>query len=142
MSQGRPWVKYLALGCGGVIVLLVGFVAAVFFAVGRLTAAPEQVTRDFLAATTRGDLAAAHAHFSAPLKDEQPLAELQAAAAATPSFYRVADISFSERSIDTSKATLKGTARLQAGTEVPVSFTLVREQDTWRLLAYHLGADD
>ena len=39
-------------------------------------------------------------------------------------------------------ATLAGTATLAAGTEVPVSFTLVREQDTWRLLAYRLGVDD
>jgi len=142
MAQGRPWVKYVALGCGGIVVLLVTFVAVVFFAVGRLTAAPEQVTRDFLAATSRGDFASAHDYFSAPLKEEQPLSELEAAAAATPSMYRIADVSFSDRAIDTSKATLKGTARLHAGTEVPVSFTLVREQDTWRLLAYHLGADD
>lgn len=142
MAQGRPWLKYVALGCGGMIVLGVAFVAAVFFAVGRLTAAPEQATRDFLAATTRGDFVAAHGHFSVPLKEEQPLSELEAAAAASPSLYTIADVSFSERSIDTSKATLKGTATLQAGTREPVSFTLVREQDTWRLLAYHLGGDD
>jgi len=142
MSQGRPWVKYVALGCGGIIVLVVAFVALTFFAVGRLTAAPEQATREFLAATTRGDFAAAHGYFSTPLKEEQPLAELEAAAAASPSLYKVADVSFTERSIDTTKATLKGSARLTAGTEVPVSFTLVREQDTWRLLSYHLGGDD
>lgn len=142
MEAGRPWVKYVAMGCGGLLLLVATGIAVIFFAVGRLTAAPEQVVRDFLAATTRGDFAEAHAHFAAPLKDTQPLAALEAAARETPSIFTVADLSFSDRSIDMKGATLAGTATLVAGTQVPVSFTLVREQDTWRLLAYRLGVDD
>lgn len=142
MSQARPWVKYVAMACGGLVVVAGALVAVVFFAVSRLTAAPEQVTREFLQATSRGDFTAAHGYFSAPLKDQQPIALLEAAAAATPSMFDVVEVSFHSRAIDTSKATLAGTARLRAGTEVPASFTLVREQGTWRLLAYHLGADD
>jgi len=142
MESGRPWVKYVAIGCGGLLVLVATSVAVIFFAVARLTAAPEQVARDFLAATTRGDFAAAHAHFAAPLKDTQSLAALEAAARETPSIFKVADLSFSDRSIDMKGATLAGTATLVAGTELPVSFTLVRERDTWRLLAYRLGVDD
>lgn len=142
MAAARPWVKYLALGCGGLLVLAVAVVAVIFVTVSRLTAAPEQVAREFLAATTRGDFAAAHAYFAAPLKEKQPLPALEAVARETPSIFRVTDVSFSNRSIDMQGATLAGTATLAAGTQLPVSFTLVREGDTWRLLAYHLGADD
>lgn len=142
MAADRPWGKYVAIGCGSLVVLVGMFVAVLFFTVGRLTAGPEAVVRDFVAATSRGDFAAAHAHFSAPLKDQQPLAALETAARQAPSLYKVTDLSFSDRSIDTKGATLAGTATLAAGTEVPVSFTLVREQDTWRLLAYRLGAAD
>jgi hypothetical protein len=142
MEAGRPWVKYVAIGCGGLVVLVATAIAVVFFAVARLTAAPEQVARDFVAATSRGDFAAAHAHFAAPLKDKQSVAALEAAARETPSIFKVADLSFSDRSIDMQGATLAGTATLVAGTQVPVSFTLVRERDTWRLLAYRLGVDD
>lgn len=142
MTARRPWVKYVAIGCASVMVLVAGFVAVVFFTVSRLTAGPEQVARDFVAATTRGDFAAAHTHFSAPLKDKQPLAALEQAAREAPSLYAVTDLSFTDRSIDMKGATLAGTATLAAGTTVPVSFTLVREQDAWRLLAYRFGADD
>jgi len=33
-------------------------------------------------------------------------------------------------------------ATLAAGTQVPVSFHLVREKDAWKLISYHLGSKD
>ena len=92
MAAARPWVKYLALGCGGLLVVAVAVVAVIFVTVSRLTAAPEQVARDFLAATSRGDFAAAHAYFAAPLKEKQPLSALEAVARETPSIFKVADV--------------------------------------------------
>lgn len=142
MSNGRSWLKWVGIGCGGVLVLLGAFIAVVFFVVGRATAEPEKVARAFVEATTRGDLAAAHALYSAPLKDKQTLEQLQAAARATPSLYKVSDLSFSSRSVDGNGAEFKGTATLSTGTEVPCRFKLVREQDSWRLIAYNLGDDE
>ncbi|MCL4849673.1 MAG: hypothetical protein KJ066_24240 [Acidobacteria bacterium] len=140
MDQRRPWLKWVGLGCGGLLLLVVVFVVVVFVVVRSLTAGPEQVARDFLAAAARGDHAEAHEHFSAPLKDAQPLEAFTAAVRANPSLFDVVDTTFSERSIDLAGAKLAGTARLRAGTEVPVSFTLAREGDTWKLLSYHLGS--
>lgn len=139
---GTSWWKWVGIGCGGALVLLVAFIAVVFFVVGRATAEPEKVARAFVEATTRGDFAAAHDLYSAPLKERQTLAQLEAAAAATPALYKVSDLSFSSRSVDQAGAEFEGTATLVAGTTVPCRFKLVRENDTWRLIAYNLGSDD
>ena len=143
MAASRPWLKYLGIGCGGGIVLVAALVAIIFFVVGRATAEPERVVQEFLAAAAAGDYEKAHGYFSAPLKESQPLEALVAAAKARPSLFAVAETSFTSRSIDGSAiATLEGTATLKAGTTVPVSFSLTRENGAWKLLGYHLGSRD
>lgn len=142
MAATRPWLKYVAIGCGGLIVLAVALVAAIFFAVGRLTAEPERVVGEFLTATAAGDYAKAHQYFSVPLKEAQPLDAFTASVRARPSLFAVEDTSFSNRSIDLSGAKLEGTATLRSGTKVPVSFSLVQDNGAWRLIAYHVGSKD
>lgn len=143
MAGTRSWLKYGAIGCGGVIVIAVALVAVIFFTVGRMTAEPERVAREFLAAAAAGDYARAHGHFSVPLKEAQPLEAFSASVKARPSLFDVADTSFTSRSIDeASIAKLEGTATLKAGTTVPVSFSLTRENDAWKLLGYRIGSDD
>lgn len=136
----RSWLKYVGIGCGGLLLVVVAFVAVTFFAVSRLTAEPERVAREFLDAVAAGDYEQAHAHFSAPLKEAQPLDTFTAAVRARPTMFDVADTSFTSRSIDMSVAKLEGTVTLRAGTRLPVSFSLVQENGRWVLLAYNLGA--
>jgi hypothetical protein len=112
----------------------------IFFVVQRMTAEPEQVARDFIAQAGAGDYAAAHAHFSAPLKQVQPLESFAAEAQANAMFFKVTDMSFNQRSVDQAGAELAGVATLESGTEVPVSFKLVREKGSWKLLGYHIGS--
>lgn len=136
------WLKYTGIGCGILVVVAMAFGAAVFFTVGRLTAEPEKVAEGFLAAMAAGDHERAHGAFSAPLKDAQPLAELVATAEANPSLFDVVDTTFSSRSIDAATgAKLEGNATLRAGTRVPISFHLVKENDSWKILAYHFGTE-
>lgn len=133
-------LKHIAIGCGGIVVVVVAVVAVVLFLVTRLTAEPERVAREFVDRAAAGDYAAAHDYFSVPLKESQPLEVFEAAVRANPSLFAVQDLSFNERGIDTSGATLSGTATLAAGTEVPVSFHLVQENDAWKLLSYSIGS--
>lgn len=140
MPQERSWVKWVVIGCGGLILLAIAGGVGAFFMVTMLTAGPEQAARDFLAAAAAADYARAHDHFSVPLKESQPLEEFTAAVKATPSLFDIADLSFTERSIDTAGAKLSGTATLRAGTTVPVSFTFGKENDEWKLLGYTLGS--
>jgi hypothetical protein len=143
MSGSRNWLKWLGIGCGGLIVLVVVFVVVILLVVKQATAGPEEVVRGFVTAAAAGDYARAHDAFSAPLKDQQSLETFTAAVRANPSLFSVKDLSFSDRSIDlTEGAKLAGTATLASGTQVPVSFQLVKEKDAWKLISYHLGPKD
>ena len=137
------WWKYVAIGCGVLLVGGIVFGTALFFGVKKLTAEPERVAREFLDAAAAGDFERAHDCFSAPLKESQPLAELAAAVEANPSLFDVVDTTFTNRSLDASSgARLEGTVTLRSGTHLPASFHLVKEKDSWKLLAYHLGSTD
>ncbi|MGQ0735835.1 MAG: hypothetical protein ACT4QD_19550, partial [Acidobacteriota bacterium] len=54
--------------------------------------------------------------------------------------FDVTDVSFTNRSVDTSGAELAGTVTLRVGTEMPASFKLVRENDVWKLISYNIGS--
>lgn len=132
--------RWIALGCGGLVVLVALFAAVMFFVVKKATAGPEEVVKQFLAAAAAGDYAAAHECFSVPLKEAQPLAEFTAAAEQNPSLFQVTDTTFNERSVDLSGAKLAGTVTLAAGTEVPADFSLAKENGAWKLIGYHIGS--
>lgn len=134
------WVKWVALGCGGMVLLVAVVVAAGFFVVMRTTAEPEKVVDSFLAAAARGDYEAAHDYFAAPLKEVQPLEEFVAGVKANPSLFRIVDTTFTSRSRDLHGAEFEGTVKLETGTQIPVSFRLVKENETWKLIGYNLGS--
>jgi hypothetical protein len=138
----KPWGRWIALGCVGLVVLAALFAALMFFVVKKATAGPEEVVRQFLAAAAAGDYAKAHGFFSAPLKEAQPLADFIASAEANPTLFAVTDTTFNERSVDLGGARLSGTVTLTAGTKVPAQFDLAKENDTWKLIGYHIGQGD
>ena len=133
------WGRWIALGCGALVVLVGLFVVLMVFVVKRATAGPEEVVHQFLTAAAAGDYAAAHEFFSAPLKEAQPLDKFTAIATANPSLFQVKDTTFNDRSVDLSGAKLAGTVTLEAGTQVPASFELVKENGAWKLLGYRIG---
>lgn len=136
----KQWIRWVALGCGSLIVLVVAFVLIITFVVKKATAGPESVIQEFLAAAAAQDYEAAHDHFSAPLKQAQPLEDFTRSAQQNAILFAVKETTFNNRSVDTTGAKLSGTVTLEAGTEVPASFELVRENGAWKLMAYHLGS--
>ena len=132
----RRWVR--TAGIAALVVAVLG--GLIFFVVLRMTAEPEQVVRDFLAQAGAGDYAAAHDHFSAPLKQVQSLEPFSAAVEANSMFFQVTDLSFNQRSINQAGAELAGTVTLASGTVVPAYFILVREGESWKLIEYHIGS--
>lgn len=134
------WIKWVALGCFGLILLAALLGGGIWWGVMKATEGPETVAKEFLAAAAAGDYEKAHDYFSAPLKEVQPLEQFRAAASSQASLFAVTDTTFSNRSVDTSGAELEGTVTLESGTELPATFKLVKENGEWKLLAYHLGS--
>lgn len=134
-----PWGRWIALGCGGLVVLLALFAAVMFFIVKKATTGPEEVVHQFLTAAAAGDYATAHDFFSAPLKEAQPLAEFTAAVEANPGLFQVTDTTFNDRSVDLNGAKLAGTVTIASG-KVPAEFKLVKENGVWKLIGYHIGS--
>ena len=139
-EKGRPWIRWILMGCGGLGVLLIVFVVVILLVVKQATAEPEKVVRTFLTEAAAGNLEAAHECFSAPLKEAQPFDQFAAGVNANRHLFNVADTSFTERSVDMQGAKLAGTVTLASGTEVPCSFELVRENETWKLISYNIGS--
>lgn len=139
-KSSTSWIKWAVLGCGGLLVVFVVVIVGIFWVVGQATSGPEEVIHAFLKAAGDGDYATAHNYFSAPLKEVQSLEDFSAAAEAHPMFFKVTDTTFNNRSVNTSGAELSGTATLEAGTEVPASFKLVKENGEWKLISYQIGS--
>jgi hypothetical protein len=138
-GSGKGWIKWVAMGCGCLVVLAAAFAVGMFFVVKKATAGPEAAVHAFLSSAGKGDYQAAWDHFSAPLKEAQPFDQFEAAAKAQPFLFKVRDTTFNNRSVNTSGAEFSGTLTLEAGTEVPASFKLVQENGEWKLIAYHIG---
>jgi hypothetical protein len=139
-EKGRPWIRWILIGCGGLTALLIVFVVVIVLVVKQATAEPEKVVRTFLTEAAAGNLEAAYDCFSAPLEEAQPFDQFAAGVNANRQLFDVADTSFTSRSVDMSGAEFEGTLTLASGTEIPCSFKLVRENDTWKLIAYNIGS--
>lgn len=139
-NSGTPkWIFWAAGGCGCLLLGIAVLGAAIFFFVKTLTAEPEKVVVEFLAAAGRGDGPAAYAHFSEALVAAQSYDDFAANVMSSPHLFQVTDLSYNSRNVDLEGAHLKGTATLQNGAEVPVSFDLIKVDDTWKLLNYQIG---
>lgn len=136
----KGWIKWVACGCVVAVLLLAGFIAAIFFTVQKATAGPEEAVQGFIAAAKAGDYQKAHDYFSVPLKEVQPYEDFVAAAEQNSSFFKITDTSFTNRSIDMNGAEFSGNVTLESGTTVPAQFELVRENDQWKLISYNIGS--
>ncbi len=137
--MGR-WLKWVGIGCGGLLVLCIVFGIGVYFIVRTASAGPEQVVQEFLSAAGAGDADRAYVCFSAPLKEVQPLEKFRATVTAHPTLFSVTDTSFTERTVNLTTAKLAGTATLKSGTHMRMSFGLTKENGAWKLTAYHIGS--
>lgn len=138
-SPKKNWLPWAIGGCGCLILVAIGFGVMLFLGVKAATAGPEEVATAFLEAAGRGDTQAAYAHFSVPLQAAQSYDEFAAGVSNNPHLFQVASTSYTNRSLDLSGAELAGTATLTAGTEVPISFSFVKENDVWKLMGYNIG---
>jgi hypothetical protein len=141
IAPGKSWIRRMARRAGIVIATVAALVLGVSVVVRIATTGPEEAVHGFLTAAGNGNYSAAYDYFSAPLKQEQSLAEFSAQAQANSLFLQVKDTTFNNRSIETgSGAKLAGSVTLETGTEVPAMFRLVKENGKWKLIGYRIGS--
>jgi hypothetical protein len=56
----------------------------------------------------------------------------------TPALVHVTDESFSSRTVNNGQGELVGTLNLEGGGKLPIEIRLVKENDDWKILAYHV----
>ncbi|MCB1042733.1 MAG: hypothetical protein KDC35_07330 [Acidobacteria bacterium] len=131
-----PWVVG---GCGCALVAVVGFVAAIFFGVLKMTEAPEAVTRQFANHLASGEFPQAYELFSPALKREQSYEAFETMMLANSELLQIVDLTFTSRNRDNNVTSFKGTAELVSGTDIPAEFELVEINGAWLLTRYSLG---
>ena len=136
-AEPKPKKKWLWLK------ILVGF--AVFIAI-TITVAfwatsgmVDTIDRQ-LAAIKRGDMQAAYAENAITLRDRISLADFEAFVKRYSVLHRNAGRTFTNRSLQGAGGEVKGTLTDDRGAVMPVQYHLVKENDTWRILAINLGA--
>lgn len=136
----RSWGKWVLLGCVALILIFGAIGGAIWWGVSKATEGPETTVRAFITGVSSGDVAAAHATFSVPLKEIQSEEQLAAMMRENPAFFAIKDVSFNNRSIDQNGAELSGNVTLESGTTLPAEFKCVRENGDWKLIAWHFGS--
>lgn len=142
-QPNRGWIKWVLIGCGVLVLLVIGFIALVgggiFYGIKKATAEPERVVKSFLASAASGDYQAAHDHFSSALKQEQPYEQFAEAAQANQRLFKVKDTTFSNRNMSGDEVKFSGSLELEDGSSVPASFSLIRENGQWKLISYNIS---
>jgi hypothetical protein len=126
---------WVGIGCGGLLLvgLLIGAGIGLMVYKGvQMFQAPD---------VKAGNLDAAHARLTPEYQAEVTKEELQAFAAAHPSFGQNADTTFNNRSMQNDTATFGGSLRSSSGESEPTTFKLVQQAGVWKISDIEVGGE-
>lgn len=127
--------KWVALGVGIFIALFIG----IFFLVMRLTHPYVDIVETQRAALEGADRTAAYATLSLTARDEISEGDFIAMMDGLGVWKQSGSYSFSSRQIENGVGRLTGTYTRDDGAVVPVTFVIVNEQDTLRIISFRFG---
>lgn len=123
--------KILLMVIGGIVLVIVGFIAVVFF----LTDEAADGANELLAQLAAGDVRGAYDAAAPQLRERQSF-EAFADATASLGLERFADASWTSREITSDRATVEGTVTLTDGNEVDMRVELVETDDVWQVATF------
>jgi hypothetical protein len=145
VKEGRSPLLWIALGCGGVLLLVVVvFVLGIVGVVGLpflMTRAPVQAAEAHLGDIRRGDLPGAHARLSEAYKTQVSRENFEAFVARHSALKDNATVGFSSRSVHNDTADLAGRLVGSSGTQEEMSIHLVREGGVWKVGGLEVSGD-
>ncbi|WP_128892602.1 hypothetical protein [Erythrobacter sp. HKB08] len=129
----KTWHK-VVLGIGAGIAVIALLVGAIFWATSGVTDAADE----FFAAAGEGDYEAAHALTSKDLQRTLSAEGLQQYLERN-GLDEVTDTSWSSRSIENDIGTVEGSVTTASGAKIPITLSLVKEGEDWRITFIERG---
>jgi hypothetical protein len=126
----KTWVKVVL----GIFVFIVFVVVLALWATSGLG---EVVDRHF-ASIKAGDTVAAYADLSVAARQTTSMEDFKAMLTRNPALAQVTGASWDSREIKNGQGTLDGMLEIQGGGKLPIEVRLVKENDQWKILAYHV----
>ena len=141
-KQGRGPLFWVLTGCGGCLLAIVLFVAAIGGGVWMMTQGPAEDTRAQLERIGAGQLDAAYAELAESYQARLSREQFEALVAAHPALQGYAESTFNSRSVENDTARLAGSLSSASGGVEPVRIELVKERGQWRITSIRFGIDD
>jgi len=126
----KTWKK---VGLGFVV-----FIVAVFMLASWATSGLSDVVDHHFAAVKSGDTVGAYGDLSVAARQQTSMDDFNTMLKGMPALTQVMATSWDSREINNGQGALKGTLELQGGGKLPIEVTLVKENDQWKILSYHV----
>lgn len=130
-------LKVLLMVIGGIVLVIVGFIAVVFF----LTDEAADGANELFAQLATGDVRGAYDATAPQLRERQSF-EAFADATASLGLERFAEASWTNREITSDRATVEGTVTLTDGSEVDLRVALVDIDGVWQVATFSSPTTD
>ena len=138
MAETKTILKWVGIGCGGMVLLAALGVASCLFFIKGVTDEPADRSHQFFAHLRANDLVQAHAMMSPEYQATHPLPKFQQSVALLPPLVMQADSTLTNRSVSNGSATMGGFLTTPQG-NVPVSVTLSHRADVWYITSVTLA---
>ena len=138
-----PWF-WVALGCGGLLLLMLLALAGIGFVIYKAKGAmqaPVDEVKAQLADVKAGNLDQAYARLAPAYQVDVSKEEFQAFAGKHVTFAQNADTTFNNRSIANGVASISGSLRSVSGESEDASFKLQKQGDAWKVSAIEVDGD-
>jgi len=126
----KTWKKVLL----GIVLFIVAVVALALF----MTSGLDKPVQHHFAALRAGDVIGAYSDLSIAARQQTSLDDFKAMLTNNPGLTHVTDESFSSRETNNGQGQLVGTLDIEGGGKLPIEIRLVKENDEWKILAYHV----
>jgi hypothetical protein len=131
------WLRNLKTWKKVLIGLFVFIVSIVTLAMCMTSGLQEPVEHHF-SAIHAGDLTLAYSDLSIATRHDVSEADFKAMLERNPALTHVTGMSFSSRSYNGDQGTVEGTLNIDGGGKLPITVRLVKENDEWKILSYHV----
>lgn len=141
-SRGNAVLKFILIGCGGLLVVVAVIVAITLFSVNKVTEPSVKAAEMFIDKLATGKNDAAYNLTSSEFQKVVNTTQFAQFLKAYPILADKESLSFSYKSVKNDKAILSGTIIGNGKQKSPITIFLVKEGSEWKVFAVSLKEED